>query len=444
MEPKASPGTPMNPKALTSHDRVILEELQLICDRAANGNDGLAAAWHGLDTLNLQIGQKNRPTRALRAGIIGMIRTRHVNYSLAMAILDRVYMQRKRYDEMYEVCGDLLDLDKKEGQQAVKSVLVEYIINCTISRIITGQDPGAHRSLAPKFLDLLEKRASSLDIEIDTRKGKADEFQRALDISRDIYAKRYLEPAITLEPWLKSHYPHLYKFLGLSPKKIINLLKRRADIVYCASAAMSSQQKKNAQVDTLDTLESMVNIIESGSMTVHAKKDLSSWRDGLCERKFLQSALEMRLYVHLAAQTPEIELGPAMEAGKRADFRVRGCYIEAYTSRDVAAMEFGQMVHTNSRRRLLRKVLSKSQIGYFGSRQSLLIIEDPRNYVDDVDFLGELSARIGSNERLGGVLIARDMGRHYRCALVKSPTSASPVHPPTMELVIKALETPYG
>ncbi len=84
--------------------------------------------------------------------------------------------------------------------------------------------------------------------------------------------------------------------------------------------------------------------------------------------KFLQYVFEMRLYVHLCALVKEVEPEPAIDKGKMADLRVCDCHIEAYAPREMVAIEFEHIFHTNSRSGLLRKALSKRQIRHFGVR----------------------------------------------------------------------------
>ena len=440
MEP--DPTSPVTPSA---HDKVILAKLRHICDEFRNNHDDdLTDAWQSIDSLKLDIGPKNRVTSALRAGITDMIRKGHANDGIAMAIIDKVYIKRKEYGEVYEICNDLLSI-AQDGKRATREgILIEYMVNRAVNRIVTNPNPKAHSSLAPKLIGLLERRAGMLGMDMDMRHDEANEFQRALEISRDIYARQRLEPAATLDPWLKAHYRRTYAFLGLSPEKIAGMVKKRVDLAYYASMARESPQLEDSAPNTLDCLESMIGLMESRGMPVHNRGQYAPWRGGLCHRKFLQYAFEMRLYVHFSTVTKEIGLEPAIEDGKFADLRVCDCYIEAYAPRDVAAIGLEHMFHTNSRSGLLRKLFTKDQIGHFGARESLLIVEDPRNYVADMGFLAELAERIKRSKRVGGVLIAKDMGRHYKCALVKSPVATPPILPATEEMVIGALETAYG
>ncbi len=444
MKSEPDPAVSPNQTTPSAHDKVILTKLQHICDEVRSSHDGDPTdAWQSIDSLNLYIGGKNRVTSALRAGIVDMIRTGHANDGIAMAIIDRVYMQRDEYGEIYEVCNDLLNLEGDDRQTVMRGILVEYLINRTTYRIINGEDPKAHKGLAPGLLGLLKRRADMLGLDIDMRHGEDDEFYRISEISRNIFARRQLEPTETIEPWLKASYPRMYEFLALCPEKITELVKRRVDLVYYASMALELPKLAGSRPNALDGLESMIAFMWAHNMPIHDSAKYASWRGGLREWKFLQYAFEMRLYVHLCAVTGEIELEPAIDDGRRADLRVHDCYIEAYAPRDVVAMEFGHIFPTNSRRGLLRKALSKSQIRHFGTRQSLLIVEDPHNYVTDDKFQGELAKRIRGNRRLGGVLVARDLGRHYRCALVRNPEATSPIQPTIEEMVMRALGTPY-
>ncbi len=439
MEP--DPTSPVTPSA---HDKVILAKLRHICDEFRNSHDNdLTDAWQSIDSLNLGIGPKNRVTSALRAGITDMIRKGHANDGIAMAIIDKVYMKRKEYGEVYEICNDLLSIGQDGKRATREGILIEYMVNRAVNRIVTSPNPKAHSSLAPKLIGLLERRAGMLGVDVDMRHDEDDGFQRALEISRDIYARQRLEPAATLDPWLRAHYRLAYAFLGLSPKKIANMVKKRADLAYYASMARESPQLEDSAPNTLDGLESMIRFMEARGMPVYDTGQYAPWRGGLCHRKFLQYAFEMRLYVHFSTVTKEIELEPAIEDGKFADLRVCDCYIEAYAPRDVAAIGFEHIFHTNSRSGLLRKLFTKDQIGHFGDRQSLVIVEDPYNYVADKDFQAKLTKKIKTSKKLGGVLVAKDMGRHYECALVKSLAVASPIQPATEEMVIRALGMPY-
>ena len=444
MKSEPDPAVSPNQTTPSAHDKVILTKLQHICDEFRNSHDDDPTdAWQSIDSLNLGIGGKNRVTSALRAGIVDMIRTGRANDGLAMAIINRVYIQRSKYDEIYEICNDLLNRGRKDKRAMMQSILVECLINRTVDRIVKGEHLKTHKDLAPKLLELLKRKANALELDIDMRHDEANEFQNILKISRNIFARQQLEPAETLDPWLKARYPLMYEFLGLCPEKIAELVKRRVDLVYYASMAHESPKLTGSPPNALDGLESMIGFMESRSMPIHDVGKYASWRGGLREWKFLQYAFEMRLYVHFYAINEKTELEPAIEGRRRADLRVHDCYIEAYAPRDVVAIEFGHILPINSRRGLLYKALSKSQIRHFGERQSLLIVEDPHNYVTDDKFQGELARRIKRSKRLGGVLVAKDLGRHYQCALVKSPAATSPILPATEEMVIRALETPY-
>ena len=445
MKSKPDPAVSPNQTTPSAHDKVVLAELRRICDEFRNSHDDdLTAAWESLDSPKFRISDKNSVASALRAGIMDMIRAGHAKEGLAMAILDRVYMQNYRYDEVYEVCNDLLNIDGDAKHAISRGILIEYLINRTVDRIVTGKKPEAHKSLAPKFLDLLKKRADELEMDIDMRHGETDKFQRILGISRNIYARRELESAEMLDTWLKACYPRMYAFLGLYPKKTAELVKKRVDLAYYASMAHESPKFAGTPLNALEGIESMIRCMNAHHMPIHDTRRYSSWRRNMGNWMFLQYAFEMRLYVHFCAVGEKAELEPGIEDGKRADLRVGNCYIEAYAPRDMAVIEFGHIFYTNSRRGLLRKALAKSQIEHFGARQSLLIVEDPHNYVTDKDFQAKLTKKIRRNKKLGGVLVAKDMGQHYQCALVKNPKATSPIRPAIEEMVMRALGTPYG
>ena len=445
MKSKPAPTTSPNSTIPSVHDKAILADLQSICDKFRNSHDDDPTdAWESIDSLNLDIGGKNRVTSTLRAGIVDLIRTGHANDGLAMAILDKVYMQRYEYCEIYEVCNDLLNLEGNDRRAMMQGILVEYLINRTVYRIINSMNPETHKSLAPKFLDLLKKRADELKMNIDMRNEETDKFQRVLGISRNVYARRKLGSAITLDTWLKACYPRMYAFLGLSPKKTTELVKKRVDLVYYASMARESLRLAGPPLNALDGVESMIRFMNARNMPIHDTGRYATWRRDMRKWMFLQYAFEMRLYVHLCAINEEAELEPAIDGGRRTDLRVHDCYIEAYAPRDVVAMEFGHILPINSRSNLLRKTFSKRQIRHFGARQSLLIVEDPHNYVTDDKFQGKLAKRIRGNRRLSGVLVAKDMGQHYQCALVKNPKATSPIQPTIEEMVMRALGTPYA
>lgn len=192
---------------------------------------------------------------------------------------------------------------------------------------------------------------------------------------------------------------------------------------------------------TLDELESLLSAMERrGLDTGNARYD--PWRMGICRKRLMPCLLEMRLYIHFLLVDKNLELEPPIGNGKLADLKVFDMYVEAFVPHDATSTAFRRMQFTNSRCALASKIRNKRQVCSFGGRRSVIVVEDPHDYVDNSEFQSMLAAKITVLPQLAAVFIIRDIGRHYRRAVVRNPEAAMGIAPEMEQTVMWALGTP--
>lgn len=380
----------------------------------------------------------------LRARIVDMIKA-GLDDDLALTILDIVYLQNGLYGEYLGVCGAILEFEGHSRDLAVGSALVELAIHQLVDRLSAAQASRQERdALAGKCAKLLEGRARMLGMGIFAHDKEYDPLYRADLAAMDIYARRRPEPPGEIAHLLRG-YSELRGFLGLALDRIPPVQKE-TDLAYYASVAINIKRETpfhgRQKAGPLDELESLLKSMKLRGLD--ARNGMyNAWRAGMCGKELLQRLLEMRLYLHLMPEDRDIELEPGIDGGKKADLRVHGLYIEAFAPHEAARTAFGRIVSKGYPGDIVGKILRKDQIDAFGDRHSMIIMEDPHNYVSDAGFQGRLADKIRPHAQLGGVMIARDAGANYECAFVKNATAASEITPEIEQAVTKALETPY-
>ena len=431
---------------LRGHEREAYLQMRKACEEFGRDcSRAMDRARDEIGRVNMNIEHGGSVSPEFRAHIVDMIRA-GLEDGLALAILDRAYLQNGLHGEFFGVCEDILKFDGHARDVMMGSVLVEFSIHQLVHRLATGQgDPQKHGELAGRCISLLEKRAGMLGIDISAHKGESNPLYRADLIAMDVYARRHFEHPDKIARILQE-YPRLCEFLCLTPDKISSLVRKRKDLAYHASIAVhvkeSTPSHERPRPGPLDMLESLLLAMESHGLNA---RDCvyGSWRSGICDMKLVQCHLEMRLYVHFLPVDRDIELEPPIDDGKLADLKVRGLYVEAFAPHEYTSTAFGHMRLMDAPAGLIQKICEKSQIDSFGRRPSIIVLEDPHNYVNDTAFHEMLARKIRPHAQLGGVLIARDVGTHYRCKLVKNPGAVSGITPEMERMVTQALGTPY-
>jgi len=395
--------------------------------------------------VSMDMGRGGSPSPEFRAYIVDMIRA-GLEDGLALAILDRVYLQNGMYEELFGVCDDILKFRGYPKDMMMGSRLVESAMHRLVCRLLAWKGSEQERDgLVTRCVGLLEGRARMLGIDISGHGEESSLLYRADLIAMDVLARRHFEPPSEIMRFLEC-YPRLCVFLRLTPDKVSSLVQKKADLVYYASIAIhergSAPFHEIPRANPIDGLELLLQAMESRGPDIRDAR-YDSWRGGLCGKEFLQRILEMRLYLHFLAVDRDVELEPRIGGCKRADLRALGMYVEAFAPHEATRTAFGHIVLKNYPDDLVRKIRKKHQIDAFGGRRSMIVVEDPHSYVDDKEFQKRLVHMIRQHGQLGGVLIARDVGTHYRCKLVKNPGAVSGITPSEERTIMQALGTPY-
>lgn len=433
-------------RGLQGHDRWVYLQLRRACDGFHKDYDrAMQDARDKIGSLNLDIGNGNTVTPMLRAYIVDMIKM-GLNDGLAMAILDRVYIQRGMYDEFFAICDDILAFEGEARGRMMGSFLVEYMINRVVHRLSGNQEgPQEIGRLAGRCVGLLRRRADVLGIDVPEHRGESNPLYRASLVSMDVHARRGLESPQSIARLLRD-YPALCGFLGLSDDKIPPLVQKAADIAYHASIAIhirqSAPRHTRPRPGPLDCLESLLRALEARGIRTGDPR-YSEWRSGMLGKKLAQYLFEMRLYLHFLQACDSPELEPPIDNGKFADLRIGDLYIEAFAPHDAIDTAYGHIRFADSRRSLVSKIFGKKQICSFGNRRAVIVVEDPHDYVDDTAFQGMLARRIPARPQLAAIFVIRDVGDCYRCAVVRNPEAALGITPQAEQMVMRALGTPY-
>lgn len=380
----------------------------------------------------------------LRAYIVDMIKA-GLDDTLALTVLDRVYLQNGLYSEYLDVCGEVLRFGGYARDMMVGSTLVEYAVHQLVGHLAGAQASAQERDkLGEKCAELLEGRARMLGIDMFGHGDESDPLYRADLVAMDIHARRSLEPPGEIAGLLQG-YPRLCAFLGLAPDKISSQIQKKTDLSYYASVAINVGRTtpfhEAPRAGLLDELELLLEAM--GNRGLDARDGMyDEWRKGMLGTELLQRLLEMRLYLHFLPVDRDLELEPAIDNDKKADLRVRDLYVEAFAPHEAARTAFGHIVLKNYPEGQVRKVLRKSQIDSFGDRLSMIVMEDPHGYVGDGAFHRRLAEMIRPHAQLGGVLVARDMENRYACKLVRNPGAANEITPGVEQMVTRALEAP--
>lgn len=380
----------------------------------------------------------------LRAYIVDMIRA-GLDDALALAILDRVYLQNGLYGDYLDVCEDTLGFGGHARDMMVGSTLVEYAVHQLVGRLLSAQaSQQEHDGLAKKCAGLLEGRARMLGMDMFAHTDESDPLYRADLIAMDIYARRRFEPPGEIARLFQG-YSRICGFLGMAPDEIASGTQKGTDLAYYASAAINIKRAtpfhERLKAGPLDELELALEAMERRGLDARDGM-YDEWRSGICGRELIQRLLEMRLYLHFLPVDRDLELEPRIDGCKKADLRVRDLHIEAFAPHEAARTAFGRIVPKSYPGDMVGKILRKEQIDSFGDRLSMIIMEDPHGHVDDTAFHGRLAGAIRPHAQLGGVLIARDMGDRYACRLVRNPGAEREITPEVERVVMQALGTP--
>ncbi len=434
---------------LHGNDKQIFKALRLVCAPYIEEYN------HNLSETDTKLGFELRkidfdisPTPALRERIVDMIRFGHVDEGLLLRILVRVYANHGLYDELFHVCEDVLNFKGDDRNRLLSGTLVESVIYMTVFRLATIDSRDARDYLASRCLKMLERRASTLCLNVEMYTNESNPLHRISMIAYDVLSRQKFEPAYVLAPWIRTNYPKLYKFLNLTRKNIALMIGKKSDLLYDASAALR-YEKHRLPVDkpyfgALGELESMLELVPLDTLEISNTEHYGEWKKDLRQKKLCQSLFEMRLYLHFRNITNAIELEPLIDTPKHADLKVHNLYIEAYSPRVTLPTTYNPALRVNFYDDLIWKILNKPQIKYFGTRQSLLIVEDPFNYVNDSTFHQKLTEAIRLHPQLGGVFIVRANGLCYRSSFVRNLNAQSPIPSFVESLVELALESPYA
>ena len=430
---------------LRGNDKKIYMALRRVCDPYIEEyQDHLLETGTKLELVLQEINLDASPTVALRKRIVGMIRYGYVDEGMLLQILLHVYVNRGLYDELLDVCEDVLNFKGDDRNRLLSSTLVESAIHQIVYRLAETDSLDANAPLASRCLHMLERRARTLRLNIDMRTDETDQFRKVSLIALDVVHRRSFEPARTLAPWIRKKYPYLSKTLNLNREKISSMIRKKAPLLYVASILLRLEKDKlvvpKSAFRTFDELEHMLQLVLLDNVKTDNTERYNEWKVDTCNKKLYQSLFEMRLYLHLRNIAARVELEPPIDDPKCADLKVRDIYIEAYSPHDVLPTAFGHVPPANPYDDLIYRIFNKDQIEYFGARKSLLAVEDPGNYVNDATFQEKLSKELMLCPQLGGVLVVQNRGSCNVVSFVRNPDAEFPISSIDETLLKSSLE----
>lgn len=433
---------------------------------------------HMLGTMLAHMKPSFRPGRDMDDRVVDMARFGSgADDWMIKAVLEEMYLERGLYEQACGICSRITEFDGYDMHRMMASTLVEDMLNEILGHLHRCKDarhvdhmverglPVSPKckdgeyldSLATKCLELLERRAARLGLDIVPDKRENNLLRKAADFALGVQARRRTRDAAEIEEHIRSAYPESHSFLELDQEWVLRkMTEQKVPLVQDISSKIECQDLariRNVECSAkgaLDMLEPMLRFRKARGIRVDPGV-ASRWKRGIRGMELWECLLEMDLHLRFVRAGSDVAVDVALrgadgkkkgEQGPNVDLRVGECLVEVYSPKDKEVLVPN---HVTSVRKpgkaLMDAVLKKSQLPHVGGEQTVLVVGCAGGEFFNIDILRpRLEERLGDGEQPGAIFFVLQDGGRYRIECIVNKNAVAAIPDKTMTAIRGALE----
>ena len=410
---------------LQGRDKQIFRELWLAQNQFKKAQRGVLTELSGtLSDIADDIKKNDKIGPALNEHIVNMAKFQSgTSDEVLGSILSLLYIDCELYDEFFAICDAILEFDDEDAQRMSGNTIIEDSILRLMERI--SDNPNQSSEVVDKCLQLLHKRAKLLNFDPILDLKGSDKFYQTSDLATSISSRHRIFSAQTLNTWIQETYGLAHKFLGLQEDKISMMRTEGCPLIHDASITLwKTKHKKQPNVISYGALKKLEFILHCSNKFGFRDDDYGYWITKICTDKLWSSLFEMDLYLRLRKIGADVEICPTVKDSQITSFKIGDCHIGLYSSHDPVTSPYGDMTRAwKTGRNLTREIIKQYQSERSETGFMIMIIEDPFDFSDDLDFCDSLKSIMEEKLQLKGVYFIQESDNTYYGTSLKNPAS---------------------